>query len=460
MKKLLLVLTSVALGSGLFAQNKTMQRMDRTIKNVNNIALLQNKGDFKGLQELLSAATLPNGVLHLEYNATATQFDTIDREIFSDYQDGFAKLNITQTYSNGQFVDESKLQYYATIDTANNVFDLDSAVSHQWDPNTNAWVRAYYMVVESHGFAKFDKITTYLNSSLFSLPLGFVKWAESVYYYDGNDFLTAQADMALNTQTFMSMLPDDSTAYSNDVNGNPTTEIQYQYEKHLMSRRADEKIERTFDANDNTTLATYYWYDTLATSFKESIQISSTYDANDNLTESIHLVWDGTSAFENSHKSNFTYNANNDETLEEVSDWTGTAWEKTWRKTTVYGPQGEIGYDLEEYTADNGNTWGNQDQDQKNIYIYDITLSSGSIATNNSVKVYPNPSNGLVTLSIENGSTATVTLFNIAGEAVYSNVVNATSNVTLDFSSLSAGSYLMQVRGSNSVEVKRLVITE
>ncbi len=74
--------------------------------------------------------------------------------------------------------------------------------------------------------------------------------------------------------------------------------------------------------------------------------------------------------------------------------------------------------------------------------------------------VYPNPTNGEVTIELSSSENATVQLFDIRGRKVYNNRFenNAAFNKTIDLSSASTGVYLLQVTSGPKTATKKLII--
>ena len=72
-------------------------------------------------------------------------------------------------------------------------------------------------------------------------------------------------------------------------------------------------------------------------------------------------------------------------------------------------------------------------------------------------EVYPNPSNGIFNMSMEQSITGVVTVSNLQGKVVYTQNIDAKDFVTLDLSSLTRGSYLITVVGDAGKYVTRIV---
>ncbi len=77
-------------------------------------------------------------------------------------------------------------------------------------------------------------------------------------------------------------------------------------------------------------------------------------------------------------------------------------------------------------------------------------------ATLEGVSIYPNPSEGIVTVSNDNNTTNTIEVFNLVGGKVYS--TTASSTTTIDLSANGTGVYIVKVYNENGSFVERVVI--
>ncbi len=73
------------------------------------------------------------------------------------------------------------------------------------------------------------------------------------------------------------------------------------------------------------------------------------------------------------------------------------------------------------------------------------------------LKVYPNPTTGLVKVDGVEG--AQVVVYNMVGEVVY-NEANASANTTIDLSSYNAGNYIVKVINNNEVSTQKITLTK
>ena len=87
-------------------------------------------------------------------------------------------------------------------------------------------------------------------------------------------------------------------------------------------------------------------------------------------------------------------------------------------------------------------------------------LSSDSFANNKGVKVYPNPSNGVINLNIANFSgNLNIQLFDINGREVYkSNVSNFSIEKSINISQLQSGIYILKLEGEQLSYSEKIIL--
>lgn len=87
---------------------------------------------------------------------------------------------------------------------------------------------------------------------------------------------------------------------------------------------------------------------------------------------------------------------------------------------------------------------------------FDPSLAIENVSLLDGVKVYPNPSNGLITVSNENGSQNTITVLDITGKVVATRVAN--TSVEMDLNSFGSGVYMVEIANENGKKAERVVI--
>ena len=87
-----------------------------------------------------------------------------------------------------------------------------------------------------------------------------------------------------------------------------------------------------------------------------------------------------------------------------------------------------------------------------------ILPSAGDIETSSFVKIFPNPSNGLVNISTLNKGNLNIEVFDIAGKLVYTSQTNNTLQTNLDLSSFDKGIYTIKVFDETNWYQEKLII--
>ncbi len=90
------------------------------------------------------------------------------------------------------------------------------------------------------------------------------------------------------------------------------------------------------------------------------------------------------------------------------------------------------------------------------ISLLDVKEISGS-----GVKLYPNPTSGVVNMEWGGNVTATLSLTNVIGQEVWQNEVKGVNRYSADFSKMPAGTYMLTVRAADgSVSTNKLTISK
>jgi alpha-tubulin suppressor-like RCC1 family protein len=91
-------------------------------------------------------------------------------------------------------------------------------------------------------------------------------------------------------------------------------------------------------------------------------------------------------------------------------------------------------------------------------WSYDVTafetLNTNNFSLTDNIKIYPNPSTGIFTISLE--VDADVIVHDLLGKVIYANKVKAGNN-TIDISNYQSGMYLLQVETENGSVTKKLL---
>ncbi len=89
------------------------------------------------------------------------------------------------------------------------------------------------------------------------------------------------------------------------------------------------------------------------------------------------------------------------------------------------------------------------------------TNDKAIVSTNDDVKIYPNPSNGQINISVpETNGTVNINIFNLMGKQVYSVNKNTygKSNISLNLDSFAKGVYIVVIKNNTTVSKQKIVI--
>lgn len=87
---------------------------------------------------------------------------------------------------------------------------------------------------------------------------------------------------------------------------------------------------------------------------------------------------------------------------------------------------------------------------------FDPSLAIENVSMLDGVSVYPNPSEGIITVSNDNGVENTITVYDITGKKVASKVAN--TSTTVDLSAMGTGVYMVEVANENGKKSERVII--
>lgn len=103
-------------------------------------------------------------------------------------------------------------------------------------------------------------------------------------------------------------------------------------------------------------------------------------------------------------------------------------------------------------TLFSGGAFNDKDSNEFSYMTYqDIPENTGNYAS-----IYPNPSNGLITIDVE--GTNVLTVYNTAGQLVYNQSIN--DKTTVDLSKLEKGTYLMVLTNNVGENAKQIIVLQ
>jgi len=104
----------------------------------------------------------------------------------------------------------------------------------------------------------------------------------------------------------------------------------------------------------------------------------------------------------------------------------------------------------------------NSDQVNSIVQVNVVASLPVNVQQNSSqqIQLYPNPTNGIVTISFQGSEEGNVEILNALGTKIFSGKINLDqkSKMIIDLSKEPAGIYMVVVRDSNGVAVKKLIL--
>ncbi len=255
----------------------------------------------------------------------------------------------------------------------------------------------------------------------------------------------------------LSLMAWDTVSHSvskpniNGLVGSKTTLVKYNSE--LLNHD-----KTTFFYTQNRQVGQEWKYDWVNNAWVETEGIENKYDFTTRLlTETIHFDFDKVKKTFSIPKYRFlyTYDDHNNviKTEVELYDLNTSSYVPNARITNTWNLKNQLTEELTEIYEPTGKTYSNM---QKITYEYDSGTNGVEDNTTNWT-IYPNPSNGMVTVDIPNAES--FQLIGLDGSIVksFDNNLNH-SIVELDFTSVNAGMYILQAQLSNgTVQLKKVV---
>ncbi len=81
----------------------------------------------------------------------------------------------------------------------------------------------------------------------------------------------------------------------------------------------------------------------------------------------------------------------------------------------------------------------------------------GEYKENSNIDIYPNPSDDIINIEIENINNATMEIYNVSGKLILSKAIDSRTE-KVDVSGILTGMYILKVRQENNVRIEKLFI--
>jgi len=230
-------------------------------------------------------------------------------------------------------------------------------------------------------------------------------------YQTWDDMLQSWQNMNRNTFTY-------------DVNSNMLTK-NYETYDGVQWNNVDRYI-WTYNGNNQVTLEKYDLWDVSLSVWNDGSKDIFTYDGNFNLTQELVQIWDG-AAWNNVEKYEYTFDVNNNKTQYLFSAWNDVSLSWDWINKTEY-------------------------------YYSEFDATTINDIMNRSISVFPNPTNGYISIRPSDKVFKWIQITDAAGRVVIDKHMSETTSI-IDLKQYGSGLYNICLfdDGGNAVSSKVIV---
>lgn len=313
-----------------------------------------------------------------------------------------------------------------TYDLAGNITIV---IEFEWDEDAEEWVAVYR---EENTFGEDGNI---ILTHSFEWNESTSQWENSAkvdYTYDANGNEIIQIIYGWDEQWVGSEKMEN--AY--DANGNLTEEVFFSWEYNQWKKEF--KSVYIYNADDKPTLETgYHWY---GNSWVPEVKCEKNYDTNGNNILKINYLWEGNAGQFTPYSKyelvyNYTYGID-----ELILPYIYYVFEMNLHYNMLTN---KYGY----YYDQDAMLWVEDDLDI--YYFSEVDFDAINEQTVTDIKLYPNPSNGLLTISWENNySEMNLEIFDVMGSVIINKQIINNSTISLDY--LAKGMYFYRMVDSNN----------
>lgn len=334
----------------------------------------------------------------------------------------------TYTYNiNSKMIESIKtvwdtiLSGWVNVEKVENVFDTTlilTSVTYNWNSSSSTWENS-----SKRDFIDYDINQNLLELINYMWNSSINNWEENMRFvntYNGS----GKTIQSLSYTWLGSWDYNSKTTYNYDVNNNQIHNYRYSWNGSTWAPSSE-----TFNVydiyNQRIESRSYLWSQPLA-SMVEYYKSTQSYDLAGNVIEQIHFTWNTiNSTWLNNLKWMNTYDIDNNvvQTFRYVWNDPSSIWDNS--------------------------TW--------EVLCSSIT-NTNEVQDYNVIEIYPNPSNGLVFLDLQNKNLPieNITVFTLDGKVVFEN--NKFNNNTLDLTFLPNGIYYLTIKDESTTYRKKLVL--
>ncbi len=350
---------------------------------------------------------------------------------------------------------------------------IDSIYAWQLDTSNSGWIYDYKIIDIVYG-------THNLPSSYIQQYWTGISWLNDTKYnltFDANDNQTYELEQ---TWDGVNWVDTYQTLYTFNANNNLIIELDQSWNDTVWEN--DNQFIPTYDANNNlVSELNQSWNDTV---WEDFLNVIYTYDVNNDQVGEIDQYWDGSawvtitqaiytyddnhnrtgglvqlllgSTFEDYAQYSYTYDANNNQIASKTQSWDGNEWINFSIGRFHYDNDNFLTSEVEEYFDSLGISiiYG----DSIHYYFHSVTGTKDLSKNDENISVYPNPSNGLVTVHFPD-SFSSIEVYNILGERIDADFKFSThTSKDIDLSNQGKGIYFIHVFDGMKTYIRKVII--
>lgn len=334
----------------------------------------------------------------------------------------------------------------STISYPDNVTVI--TILKMWDGN--AWVNFIQYISENDLGTNTVTTTTQMWSGT-----AWVNQARWITMSDENQNVMSEVSQTWSGTAWMNIM---QYLYTYDGNQNLTSRLQQQWSNNAWEN--SQLTTSTYSPNNNLAGTTDRLWQNNAwvNATRDTLY---TYDGNNNNLSFTSMVWMETD-WMNSMRTSYTYDTHNNPTSQITENWAGDNWMILTHLAYAYSY--DVNGFIEGQSQKDINVLNSQitSGDSTHYYFHTVIISAGNLAFDENISIYPNPSNGLFTVSIKSiNSTSdikSVSVFTLSGKMIYNDRNSTLTSRQIDLTTTPKGIYILKVETGTGQSLGKLII--
>ncbi len=212
--------------------------------------------------------------------------------------------------------------------------------------------------------------------------------------------------------------------------------------------------ERGLDNNDLLVLNIIYIWDSSKNDWAGYDKKEMDYDASGNQTLIIKYEWNSENSNWVKHsKTSRYFDQSQNKAKEEIFQWDAAAasWTGIRKSEWEFDGDNDLVVHSDFESIEDSPDW---DIITKDFYYYQSTSSSPVIITDDNIRIYPNPSSGIMTIDGMSQSSE-IMIYSVHGKILKTFIQD---NNNIDISELPAGIYFLMIKSGTKTEIHKIVL--